>query len=97
MTRERGRLRLLWIAVVLFTLAGVAYPQSAPLSLLPATLPDGLIGQSYFASVSTTGGAPPISYKISSGALPPGLTIAAVVGATTTADITGTADGDWNL
>jgi len=98
-TRERGRLRLLWIAVVLFTLAGTAYPQSAPLSLLPATLPDGLIGQSYFASVSTTGGAPPISYKISSGGLPPGLTIAAVVGATTTADITGTttATGTYNF
>ena len=85
---ERGHRRLLWIAVVLFTLAGTAYP--APPSLLSGTLPDGLIGQSYFASVSTTGGVPPMTYAISSGALPPGLTIAAVVGATTTAFITGT-------
>lgn len=96
---ERGHRRLLWIALVLFTLSGAAYPQSAPLSLLSGTLPDGLIGQSYFASVSTTGGFPPMTYKISSGALPPGLTIAAVVGATTTADITGTtmATGTYNF
>jgi hypothetical protein len=70
-------------------LAGAVFAQS-PLALNPATLPDGLIGQPYFASVSTSGGSPPMTYTISFGALPPGTTIAGVVGATTTADITGT-------
>ena len=89
MTCKRGHLRLLRIAGLLCAVAGAASAQSL-LALNPATLPDGLIGQSYFASISTTGGSPPMTYSISSGALPPGLTIAAVTGATTSADITGT-------
>ena len=52
MTCERGHLRLLWLTGVICALAGAVYPQAAPLALIPGTLPDGLVGQSYFASVS---------------------------------------------
>ena len=45
------------------------------LAISPTTLPDGAIGQNYSQILSTTGGTPPYSYGVKSGALPDGLRI----------------------
>jgi hypothetical protein len=42
----------------------------------PASLPSGLVGASYSQTVVATGGVTPYIYSVSSGTLPPGLTLA---------------------
>ena len=57
----------------------------AGLSISTASLPDGVVKVAYAAKVAATGGTPPYSFALSSGAsLPPGLTLAS------TGDISGT-------
>ncbi|MDW8412838.1 MAG: putative Ig domain-containing protein [Acidobacteriota bacterium] len=46
-----------------------------PFSLNPATLPNGTVGTPYSQNITTTGGTAPISYSVTSGTLPPGLTL----------------------
>ncbi len=41
----------------------------------PSVLPDGEQGKQYNVTLSATGGQPPLSYSLLSGALPPGLTL----------------------
>lgn len=45
-----------------------------PVVITTTSFPDGTVGQFYSASIQTTGGFQPLSYFISSGSLPPGLT-----------------------
>jgi len=47
----------------------------APISVAPASLPDGVRGQSYNQSLAASGGAAPYQFAVSSGILPPGLTL----------------------
>lgn len=42
-------------------------------AISPATLPDGLLGAAYFQTLTAAGGAPPYTFSLASGALPPGL------------------------
>lgn len=58
---------------------------AAALALQPATLPSGLTGQSYAATLTATGGTRPYQWQLRSGALPAGLTLNASTG-----QITGT-------
>lgn len=46
-----------------------------PIVMNPLTLPDGSLGTPYNEVVFASGGAPPYMYAVTSGALPPGLTI----------------------
>jgi hypothetical protein len=46
----------------------------------PATLPPGVIGTPYSQTVSATGGTAPYTFTLSSGALPPGLTLNGTTG-----------------
>lgn len=46
-----------------------------PITLLPASLPTGLVGAPYSQTIVASGGVPPFTYSISSGALPPGLSL----------------------
>jgi hypothetical protein len=46
----------------------------------PATLPNGTVGVAYGATVVASGGAEPYTYSVSSGSLPPGLTLGAATG-----------------
>jgi large repetitive protein len=48
-----------------------------PLSIGSPTLPEGVTGQPYSASMSATGGVPPYSFSVTGGALPPGLALSA--------------------
>jgi Ice-binding-like/Putative Ig domain len=48
----------------------------APLSLAPATLPDGVLGTPYRQLVAASGGTAPYTFAISSGSPPFGLTLA---------------------
>ncbi len=45
----------------------------APLSLTPATLPNGTVGLAYGAGVGAIGGTLPYTFRISQGSLPPGV------------------------
>ncbi|HKF20091.1 MAG TPA: putative Ig domain-containing protein [Candidatus Angelobacter sp.] len=46
-----------------------------PLSITTTSLPNGIVNTAYSATVQSTGGIPPISWSITTGALPPGLTL----------------------
>jgi len=57
---------------------------TAPLSVATTGLPDGVVGQSYTGAVlQSAGGNPPVTWSISVGALPVGLTLNAGTGAIT--------------
>ena len=56
----------------------------APITVSPATLPDGLVGQPYNQTVSASGGTLPYAYS-ATGTLPPGVTLNSGTG-----DLTGT-------
>src|SRR6202011_1572639 len=57
---------------------------TASLSVATTSLPDGVVGQSYSgATLQSAGGNPPVTWSISVGALPAGLTLNASTGAIT--------------
>ena len=65
---------------------GIAGPGGCPvITVNPATLPPGVIGTPYSQTVSATGGTAPYTFALTSGTLPPGLTLN-----TTTGVISGT-------
>lgn len=53
---------------------------AAPLTITTTTLPAGRVNRSYSATVQVTGGTLPYTWKIASGALPPGLALGASTG-----------------
>ena len=62
---------------------------AAPLSIPTTSLPNGSVGVLYSASVVASGGTPPLSWSISAGALPAGLSLSAsgVISGTPTAPV----------
>jgi hypothetical protein len=52
-----------------------------PLDITTASLPNAKRNRAYSATLAATGGAPPYTWSIASGALPPGLTLNAATGA----------------
>ncbi|MEQ1748675.1 MAG: putative Ig domain-containing protein, partial [Prosthecobacter sp.] len=55
-------------------------PVCPSISLNPTSLPGGTVGTAYAQNVSTTGGIAPITYAISGGSMPVGLTLNAATG-----------------
>jgi uncharacterized protein (TIGR03437 family) len=51
-------------------------PACQTITLDPASLPDGITGNSYRQAVTASGGSGPYQFSLSDGALPPGLTLA---------------------
>jgi large repetitive protein len=58
----------------------MAPPGCPVITVNPATLPPGIIGTPYSQTVSATGGTAPYTFTVSSGLLPPGLTLNATTG-----------------
>ena len=52
-----------------------------PLRITTNLLPNGTVGSQYSATIAASGGVSPYSFSLSSGALPPGLSLNAVTGA----------------
>jgi hypothetical protein len=51
-------------------------PSNCPAIVLsPSTLPDAVVGQTYTQTIDATGGAPPYTFAVWSGSMPPGLTL----------------------
>jgi hypothetical protein len=65
-----------------------AVPGCPFITVNPATLAIAVLGTPYSQTISASGGTPPFTFSVSSGALPPGLTLVATSG--TTALISGT-------
>src|SRR5579864_751863 len=63
-----------------FTLA-IASPGSALTITSPSLMPDGVVGTAYSQTFTATGGTPPYSWSITTGALPAGLTLTFSTGA----------------
>ena len=61
-----------------------------PITVLPATLPEPMVGVAYAHTLTATGGGgPPYTFAVTAGALPPGLVLSpegALSGTPTTAD-----------
>jgi hypothetical protein len=65
----------------------IAGPPTPALSLGPDSLPNGTVNEPYSATMTASGGTPGYSFRLTQGALPPGLTLAgpAISGRPTTA------------
>ncbi len=57
------------------TLVIAVAPAVAPLGILATALPSGTTGEAYSATLTATGGVPPYTWSVASGALPAGLTL----------------------
>jgi hypothetical protein len=66
--------------------AQVSITVVVPLNITTTSLPNGTVNTAYLANLAATGGVTPYSWMITSGALPPGLTLSA------TGEIAGTAN-----
>ncbi|MCL2659282.1 MAG: putative Ig domain-containing protein [Acidobacteriaceae bacterium] len=64
-----------WYAVAHLDGTGVA-----PLTVTPAALAGGTYGSSYVQTVNASGGTPPYTYSVTTGTLPPGLTLNSATG-----------------
>jgi hypothetical protein len=62
---------------------------SPPLTITTDSLPDGVVGISYAQSLSSAGGAAPYNWSVTSGSLPPGLSLSAagVISGTPSSDM----------
>src|SRR3989304_5033155 len=52
-----------------------------PLVITTTSLPDGVVGQGYNQSLTASGGVAPLTWSVTSGSLPAGLTLNATAGA----------------
>jgi hypothetical protein len=73
------------VTAILTVVAGCSSGSSAPpppaLVISTTSLADGLVGTPYSAGLAATGGTPPYSWNVSTGALPGGLSLAQASGA----------------
>ena len=88
-------LRFALPALVCFVLSGLSLeaapkPKPQSLSISTASLPNGVVGNTYSATLSATGGTTPYQWALTSGTLPSGLSFSAVgvISGTPTSSVT---------
>lgn len=64
--------------------------QQTPLVMAPPTLPNALVGQAYSQALTVAGAVAPVTFSVSAGSLPPGLTLSAAGLLSGTPSATGT-------
>lgn len=67
--------RFLLVTLLMALCAAPVAAQLGNFVITTPDLPDGTVGQAYTASLATTGGAPPITFSVIGGSLPPGITL----------------------
>jgi hypothetical protein len=72
-------------------------PNCPVISVSPTTLPPGVVGIFYNQRISASGGTPPYTFTVSSGTLPPGLTLSATSSSTAVISGTPTTAGNFNF
>ena len=67
--------------------AAYVFTRCSPVTISPETLPAGTVGTAYSQTLTATGETGPFSFSVSSGSLPPGLTLSSegVISGTPTA------------
>ncbi len=80
-----------------YTIGIPSAPNCPIISVSPPVLPPAVVGVFYSQSVSASGGTAPYTFTISSGALPPGLTLTATSGGTALVSGTPTVAGTFNF
>jgi hypothetical protein len=66
-----------WVDVVFSPTTTLPPP---PVTITTTALPDGMVGTAYAVTLAASGGTPPYTWTVASGALPPGLTLNATTG-----------------
>lgn len=72
MRRRVSQLTPVWLPALALSLLTAAIPTRAQDSIV---LPPGQVGTPYSASIQSAGGAPPLTWRVSGGQLPPGLAV----------------------
>ena len=62
------------------TIQGFGSSTPTPLAFVTTTLPDGVVNNSYSATIAVIGGTAPYTFKVSAGSLPSGLQLVASTG-----------------
>ena len=63
-----------------FSDLSLVIPSAPPLQIFCGSPPPGTVGTAYSATITATGGTPPYTFSVSSGSLPPGLSLDASTG-----------------
>ena len=85
------RVRLALVLVILAAGLGACTPARPALAFSPSALPNATAGSPYLQTITVSNNVTPVGdISVSSGTLPPGLTLNFVRGSAVSADLTGT-------
>ncbi len=84
-------------SIVILAVPGPVVPGCPFITVSPATLAAAVLGTPYSQTITASGGTPPFTFRVSSGALPPGLTLSSTSGTTAVISGTPTTNGSFSF